>query len=155
MLFPYAKSSISLIFVKKTQFSSLKKRLFIAYITKILGGIFLVCKNLSFGIVKSKIDHFRKVPCEHTVPFLCLKNKYKFLAPLTIVNGVKEKWLLEKIPNGTNGMAGKSYLQLTSALKNWPRAAKRVRSPIPINSLCAYKCQIGKSMMICVIFYGG
>ena len=67
MLFPYAKSSISLIFVKKTQFSSLKKRLFIAYITKILGGIFLVCKNLSFGIVKSKIDHFRKVPCEHTV----------------------------------------------------------------------------------------
>ena len=67
MLFPYAKSSISLIFVKKTQFSSLKKRLFNAYITKILGGIFLVCKNLSFGIVKSKIDHFRKVPCEHTV----------------------------------------------------------------------------------------
>ena len=67
MLFPYAKSSISLIFVQKTQFSSLKKRLFIAYITKILGGIFLVCKNLSFGIVKSKIDHFRKVPCEHTV----------------------------------------------------------------------------------------
>ena len=69
MLFPYAKSSISLIFVKKTQFSSLKKRLFIAYITKILGGIFLVCKNLSFGIVKSKIDHFRKVPCEHTVQY--------------------------------------------------------------------------------------
>ena len=67
VLFPYAKSSISLIFVKKTQFSSLKKRLFIAYITKILGGIFLVCKNLSFGIVKSKIDHFRKVPCKHTV----------------------------------------------------------------------------------------
>ena len=67
VLFPYAKSSISLIFVKKTQFSSLKKRLFIAYITKIPGGIFLVSKNLSFGIVKSKIDHFRKVPCEHTV----------------------------------------------------------------------------------------
>ena len=72
MLFPYAKSSISLIFVKKTQFSSLKKRLFIAYITKILGGIFLVCKNLSFGIVKSKIDHFRKVPCEHTVDYISL-----------------------------------------------------------------------------------
>ena len=67
MLFPYAKSSISLIFVQKTQFSSLKKRLFIAYITKILGGIFLICKNLSFEIVKSKIDRFRKVPCEHTV----------------------------------------------------------------------------------------
>ena len=67
VLFLYAKSSISLIFFQKTQRSSLKKRLLIAYITKIPGGIFLVCKNLSFGIVKSKIDHFRKVPCEHTV----------------------------------------------------------------------------------------
>ena len=66
MLFPYAKSSISLIFVQKTQFSSLNKRLFIAYITKTLGGIFLVCKNLSFWTVKSKIGHFCKVPCEHT-----------------------------------------------------------------------------------------
>ena len=67
VLFPYAKSFISLIFVQKTQFLSLKKRLLTAYITKILGDIFLVCKNLSFGTVKSKIDHFRKVPCEHTV----------------------------------------------------------------------------------------
>ena len=67
VFFPYAKSFISLIFVQKTQFSSLKKGLSIAYITKIFGGIFLICKNLSFEIVKSKIDRFRKVPCEHTV----------------------------------------------------------------------------------------
>ena len=52
---------------KKHNFQVLKKGFLLLISPKfILGGIFLVCKNLSFGIVKSKIDHFCKVPCEHT-----------------------------------------------------------------------------------------
>ena len=40
----------------------------------------------------------------------------------------------------------KSYLQLTSALKNWPR--RLTKPPLELLPFC-YKCQILKSMMIC------
>ena len=56
--------------------------------------------------------------------FICVLN-----TPTTSVVSVKEKWLLEKIPNGTNGMAGAKVLSAVDQCIE-KLASSRSRNPL-------------------------